>query len=279
MIGVTEPERAAAAELARRTGVPRHDAVVVLGSGWAGAAAALGEVVAELPMTDLPGFLPPVADGHAGLVRSTRLGGLHVLVMLGRTHLYEGHGPGPVVHGVRTAAAAGCGVAVLTNASGGLRADWPAGTGVVLTDHLDLAGGSPLTGPQFVDLSAAYSPRLRELARAADPALVEGVYAMLRGPHYETVAEARMLVALGADLVGMSTVPEVIAARAVGLEVLGLSVVTAVEPLTYDAPGVDADDVVRIAAEAAGRLGGTIATVLARGADHDHEGGPLWPRR
>jgi purine-nucleoside phosphorylase len=258
--------REAAAELARRTGVPRHDAVVVLGSGWSGAAAALGEVVAELPMTDLPGFLAPVADGHAGLVRSTRLGTLHVLVLLGRTHLYEGHGPGPVVHGLRTAAAAGCGVAVLTNASGGLRADWPAGTGVVISDHLDLAGASPLVGPHFVDLTDAYARRWRELALTVDPGLVEGVYAMLRGPHYETVAEARMLVTLGADLVGMSTVPEVIAARAAGLEVLGLSVVTAVEPLTYDAPGVDADEVVRIAAEAAGRLGSTIATVLTRGA-------------
>jgi purine-nucleoside phosphorylase len=253
---------AAARELARRTGVPRHDAVVVLGSGWAGAAEALGEVVTEFPVTDLPGFLAPVADGHTGVVRSTRLAGRHVLVLLGRTHLYEGHGPGPVVHGIRTAAAAGCGTAVVTNASGGLRADWPPGTGVVLRDHLDLAGASPLTGPQFVDLSAAYSPRLRALAEEADPGLVEGVYAMLRGPHYETVAEARMLVTLGADLVGMSTVPEVVAARAAGLEVLGLSVVTSVEPLTYDAPGVDADEVVAVATAAAGRLGTTIARVL-----------------
>src|SRR4051794_16331515 len=106
--------REAAAAVAARTGVERHDAVVVLGSGWAGAVDALGEVVAELDVGELPGFLPPVAQGHAGRLRSTRMGGRAVLVVLGRTHLYEGHGPGPVVHAVRAAAAAGCRTAVLT---------------------------------------------------------------------------------------------------------------------------------------------------------------------
>jgi purine-nucleoside phosphorylase len=259
--------REAAAAVAARTGVERHDAVVVLGSGWAGAADALGDVVAELDVGELPGFLPPVAQGHAGRLRSTRLGGRAVLVVLGRTHLYEGHGPGPVVHAVRTAAAAGCRTAVLTNASGAIRQDWPPGTGVVLRDHLDLAAAGPLAGPRFVDLTDAYSPRLRRLAHEAGPDLAEGVYAILRGPHFETVAEARMLRTLGADLVGMSTVPEVIAARELGLEVLGLSVVASVEPLEYGAPGVDADEVVRIAAAAASRLGRIIATVLLRDAD------------
>ncbi len=287
----------AARELAARTGVARHDALVVLGSGWAGAAAALGEVVAEVPMAQLPGFVPPVALGHEGRLLSTVLrrrpadddgdgaragrdGGDHadregadgggpvrVLVALGRTHLYEGHGPAPVVHAVRTAAATGARVALLTNANGSLRPDWGPGTGVALTDHLDLAGASPLTGPRFVDLTAAYSPRLRAaaLAAAADlgTPLAEGVYAMLRGPHYETVAEARMLRTLGADVVGMSTVPEVIAAREAGLEVLGLSVVTVVEALEQGAPGVDADEVVRVAARAASGLGRVLAAVLA----------------
>lgn len=278
MIAVTDDPydvaREAARALADRTGVARHDAVVVLGSGWSGAADALGETVAELAAADLPGFLPPVAPGHAGRLRSTRLGGLALLVVLGRTHLYEGHGPAPVVHAVRTAAAAGCRTAVLTNASGAIRQDWPPGTGVVLRDHLDLAAASPLTGPRFVDLTDAYAPRLRRLAAEADADLVEGVYAILRGPHFETVAEARMLRTLGADLIGMSTVPEVIAARELGLDVLGLSVVTAVEPLTEGAPGVDADEVLRVAAASATRLGRIIATVLLRDADSRDEQRP-----
>jgi purine-nucleoside phosphorylase len=265
--------REAAVRLAERTGVERHDALVVLGSGWAGAADALGEVVVELDVRELPGFLPPVAQGHAGRLRSTRLGDLALLVVLGRTHLYEGFGPGPVVHAVRTAAAAGCRTTVLTNASGAIRQDWRPGTGVVLRDHLDLAAAGPLVGPRFVDLTAAYAPRLRRLARETDPDLAEGVYAILRGPHFETVAEARMLRTLGADLVGMSTVPEVIAARELGLDVLGLSVVASVEPLEYGAPGVDADEVVRVAAAAATRLGQIIATVLLRDAESSGEPG------
>src|SRR3954468_1273422 len=266
--------REAAARLAERTGVERHDALVVLGSGWAGAADALGDVVFELGGGELPGFLPPVAQGHAGRIRSMRLGDLALLVVLGRTHLYEGHGPGPVVHAVRTAAAAGCRTAVLTNASGAIRQDWPPGTSVVLRDHLDLAAAGPLVGPRFVDLTDAYAPRLRRLAHEADANLAEGVYAILRGPHFETVAEARMLRTLGADLVGMSTVPEVIAARELGLEVLGLSVVASVEPLEYGAPGVDADEVVRVAAATASRLGRIIATVLLRDAGVLPEHGP-----
>jgi purine-nucleoside phosphorylase len=257
----------AAGVLAARTGVERHDALVVLGSGWGGAAGALGEPVAELGVRDLPGFLAPVAPGHDGRILSTRLGPLRVLVVLGRTHLYEGHGPEPVVHAIRTAAAAGCRTALLTNAGGTLRPDWPPGTGVVVRDHLDLAGASPLTGPRFVDLTDAYSVRLRDLAHVADPDLAQGVYAMLRGPHFETVAEARMLRGLGADLVGMSTVPEVVAARELGVEVLALSVVASVEPLQYGAPGVDPDEVVRIASAAATRLGRVLATVLLRDAD------------
>jgi purine-nucleoside phosphorylase len=271
-----ELARDAARALAERTGVRQHDAVVVLGSGWGDAVDAFGAPVAELDVRDLPAFVAPTAPGHAGRILSTRLPagadqadaeGLRVLVVVGRTHLYEGHGADRVVHAVRTAAAGGCRIALLTNAGGALRQDWPPGTGVVLRDHLDLAGASPLAGPRFVDLTDAYSPRLRDLAQAADPDLAQGVYAMLRGPQFETVAEARMLRALGADLVGMSTVPEVVAARELGLDVLALSVVASVEPLEYGAPGVDADEVVRVAAAAAARLGHVLATVLLRDAD------------
>ena len=148
------------------------------------------------------------------------------MVLLGRTHLYEGRGVDAVVHGVRTAAAAGCRTVVLTNAAGGVREGLPVGQPVLVSDHLNLTARSPLVGARFVDLVDLYSARLRGLVRGVDPTLEEGVYAALPGPHYETAAEIRMLRTLGADLVGMSTALEAIAARAEGLEVLGVSLVT-----------------------------------------------------
>jgi purine-nucleoside phosphorylase len=251
----------AARALAAATGVGTHDVAVVLGSGWGGAADALGRPVAEVAYADLVGFRPPVAPGHAGLARSYERGGRNILVLLGRTHLFEGHGPGAVVHAVRTAAAAGCRSLVLTNASGSLRDDWPPGTGVVLTDHLNMTAVSPLSGAQFVDLTAAWSPRLRALAHGVDATLADGVYAMLPGPHYNTRAEAIMLRTIGADLVGMSTVLEAIAARAARLELLGISTVTTQE---IDGPPIDPDEVVAVAAAAASRLGTTLATIIDR---------------
>ena len=217
---------AAAAVIAERTAVPEHDVAVVLGSGWAPAADALGAPDTVLAMAELPGFSAPTAAGHGGQLRSLRIGAQRVLVLLGRIHGYEGHPPADVVHPVRTACAAGAGTVVLTNAAGGLRPEYTVGQPVLIADHLNLTARSPLVGAQFVDLVDAYSPRLRAAARRVDPALAEGVYAGLPGPHYETPAEIRMLRTLGADLVGMSTVHETIAARAAGAEVLGMSLVT-----------------------------------------------------
>jgi purine-nucleoside phosphorylase len=265
-----ELARAAAEHLATLVGVARHDVAVWLGSGWKDAADAFGDGV-ELALTDLPGFPAPTALGHGGTVRSVAVDGLRVLVFLGRVHLYEGHPPAVVVHGVRTAAAAGCGVAVLTNGAGSLRADWPVGQGVVLTDHLNLTACSPLTGPppppghagRFVDLTDAYSPRLRALAREVDPSLVEGVYVGLGGPHFETPAEIRAFRVLGGDLVGMSTVLETIAARHSGMEVLGLSLAT--NPAAgVGAEPVDAEDVIRAGRAAAPRLGAVLRELCAR---------------
>ena len=249
----------AARALADRTGVQRHDAVVVLGSGWDDAADVLGTPVAELEVAQLPGFLAPVAPGHRGLARSYDLHGVAVLAYLGRTHLYEGHGPGPVAHPLRVAAATGATVAVLTNASGGLREDWSPGTGAVLTDHLNLTFVSPLVGADFVDLTDAWSPRLRAAARAADRTLVQAVYAQLPGPSVQTVAETAMLRTLGADLVGMSTVVEAIAARAAGMELLGLSAVT-----TREGTGevLDPDEVVAVAQSTARRVSRVLPAVL-----------------
>lgn len=226
MTGPAQIAQDAAAVLARRTGAPAHDIAVVLGSGWRPAAAALGDATVEIPFTDLPGFVPPQVIDHAGTVRSVPLDGRRILVLLGRTHIYEGHGVAQVVHGVRTACAAGARVVVLTNAAGGIAAGLEAGQPVLISDHLNLTAASPLTGPRFVDLTDAYSPRLRALAREVDPTLAEGVYAGVAGPHFETPAEIRMLGTLGAGLVGMSTVLETIAARVEGAEVLGISLIT-----------------------------------------------------
>src|SRR5215469_18714155 len=238
----TDPYAAAAesaARLAQLTGQAGHDVAVVLGSGWAPAAEALtadqpGADAVEVPLADLGHFAPPTVAGHSAVARSAGVGGLRVLVFLGRTHLYEGHPVASVVHGVRTAVAAGCRVIVLTNAAGGIREDLAVGQPVLISDHINLTGQSPVAGPpppdgypsRFTDLSEAYSAKLRAVARAADPSLEEGVYAALTGPHYETPAEIRMLRAAGADLVGMSTALETIAARHLGAEVLGLSLVT-----------------------------------------------------
>jgi len=222
-----ELAREAAAVLRRATGVETHDLALTLGSGWGQAADLLGETVAEVPADEIPGFTRPALEGHVGTLRSVRTAtGTHALVIGARTHFYEGRGVRAVVHGVRTAAAAGARTMVLTNGCGGLNPAWGPGTPVLIRDHLNLTGRSPLEGATFVDLTDLYSPRLRELARRVDPSLDEGVYAQFTGPHYETPAEVRMAGVLGADLVGMSTALEAIAARHAGMEVFGISLVT-----------------------------------------------------
>lgn len=261
--GWAEAARAAADCLRDRTGVERHDVAVVLGSGWRPAADLLGETVAELPATDLPGFPPPAVPGHAGTLRSVRIGERRALVFLGRTHLYEGHGVRAVVHGVRTAVAAGCKVVVLTNGCGGIRASYAPGQPVLVSDHINLTGESPIEGARFVDLTDLYSPRVLALCREVDPSLADGVYVALRGPHYETPAEVRMLRILGADLVGMSTVLEAIAAREAGAEVLGLSLVTNLAAGMTGAP-LEHEEVLAAGRDAAARMGKLLADVLGR---------------
>ncbi len=223
--------RLAAETIAERTGVDDHDVALVLGSGWGGAAELLGTLVGEVPTAEIPGFAAPAVAGHVATTRTIRVDRAdgssgHALVLGSRTHLYEGRGMRAVAHGVRTAAAAGASVVILTNGCGGLNRDWAPGTPVLISDHLNLTGRSPLEGATFVDLSDLYSARLRAVARGVDPSLPEGVYAQFAGPQYETPAEVRMAGALGADLVGMSTGVEAIAARHAGLEVLAFSLVT-----------------------------------------------------
>ncbi|BCN45221.1 purine-nucleoside phosphorylase [Prescottella equi 103S] len=256
-------EQQAADVLAERTGIAKHRAAVVLGSGWRAAADSLGEPVATVPMADLPGFATPSASGHAGTVLSIRVGDTPVLVLLGRAHAYEGHDLTRVVHPVRTAIAAGADTVVLTNAAGGIREGMSVGQPVLISDHLNLTARSPLVGAQFVNLVDSYSPRLRTLAREIDPTLAEGVYAGLPGPHYETPAEIRMLRILGADLVGMSTVHETIAARALGAEVLGISLVTNLAAGITGEP-LDHAEVLAAGQASAGRMGGLLRDLLAR---------------
>ncbi|GHH77647.1 purine nucleoside phosphorylase [Streptomyces sulfonofaciens] len=254
---------AAAARLRELTGADTHDVALVMGSGWTPAVDALGTAECDFAVTELPGFPPPTVAGHVGTVRSYRIGEKRAMVFLGRTHFYEGHGVAPVAHGVRTAAAAGCKTIVLTNGCGGLREGMYPGQPVLISDHINLTGASPIVGANFVDMTDLYSPRLRTLCKEIDPSLEEGVYAQFPGPQYETPAEVRMARAMGADLVGMSTALESIAARAAGVEVLGISLVTNLaagmtgEPLNHE-------EVLRAGREAATRMGGLLAQVLPR---------------
>ena len=219
--------RIAAQQLAERTGVEHHDIALTLGSGWGKAADLIGETVATVPAADILGFRPPAVPGHVGTLRSVRLpSGKHALVLGARTHFYEDHGVRSVVHGVRTAAAAGATTMILTNGAGGIKPSWGPGTPVLISDHINLTASSPLEGATFVDLTDLYSKRLREVAHEVDASLDEGVYVQFRGPHYETPAEVQMAKAIGGHIDGMSTALEAIAARQSGMEVLGMSLIT-----------------------------------------------------
>lgn len=219
--------RAAADTIARATGVAEHRVAVVLGSGWGEAAGLIGDEVAAVPLAEVPGFHAPKVPGHNAVIRSVRLpDGTHALVFGSRTHFYESRDAQAVAHTVRTAAAAGARTVVLTNGCGGLDPEIAPGTPVLIADHINLTGATPLVGTTFVDLTDLYSPRLRAIAREVDPSLREGVYVQFAGPQYETPAEVRMARTLGGDLVGMSTALDAIAARHAGLEVFGISLVT-----------------------------------------------------
>ncbi len=255
----------AAAVIADATGSPTHDIALVLGSGWGQTADRIGETLATVPHEDVPGFAKAAVAGHGSAMRSVRIGDSdrRALVFGTRTHFYEGKGVRSVVHGVRTAAAAGARAIVLTNGCGGLNPDWGAGTPVLIKDHLNLTATSPIEGAHFVDLTDLYTPRLREIAHSVDPQLPEGVYAQMRGPHYETPAEVAMVGRLGGDLVGMSTTLEAIAARQSGLEVLGVSLVTNLAAGVTDQPLSHAE-VIEAGQAAAQRCGELLAAVVTR---------------
>ena len=246
-----QPARVAAlvaAVRARTASVP--EVGIVLGSGLGGLADQLVDPVA-ISFAELPGWPAATAPGHAGRLLLGKLGGKPVVMLQGRFHLYEGNDPGLVIQPVLLFHALGARIVILTNAAGGLDPSFGPGTLMVMRDHINLTGRSPLIGPnadgmgpRFPDLTDAWSPRLRERLHAAGAiegvSLAEGIYVGLTGPTYETPAEVRMLAALGGHAVGMSTVLECIAARWVGLEVCGISLVTNAgagysgEPLTHE---------------------------------------------
>ncbi|GAB3199258.1 purine-nucleoside phosphorylase [Nocardioides hungaricus] len=241
----------------------RHDVALVLGSGWLPAVDALGEPTAEIGTTDLPGFGEAAVAGHSGRIRSIKSGDKSLLVFLSRTHYYEGRGVAAVVHGVRTAGRAGCRAIVLTNGCGGLEKTWTPGTPVLISDHINLTGTSPIVGAHFVDLTDLYSPRLRGLCREIDPSLDEGVYVQFPGPHYETPAEVRMAGILGGSLVGMSTTLEAIAAREAGMEVLGISLVTNLAAGIGGQP-LNHEEVLEAGRAAASRMGDLLGRIVPR---------------
>jgi purine-nucleoside phosphorylase len=274
---VDQPARIAALERAvrERTAIV-PEVGIVLGSGLGGLADELDEPVA-IPFDALPGWPSATAPGHVGRLLLGTLGGRRVVMLQGRFHLYEGNDPGLVVQPVLLFHALGARVVVLTNAAGGLDPSFGPGTLMIMTDHINLTGRSPLTGrnaeelgPRFPDMTDAWSPRLRARLHAAAQAegveMADGIYVGLTGPTYETPAEVRMLAALGGDAVGMSTVLECIVARWVGLEVCGVSLVTNAgagysgQPLTHE-------EVLEAGAAAGPRLARVIRRFVADLAD------------
>jgi purine-nucleoside phosphorylase len=268
-----ERVKGAAEAAAQHLDAEGADAAVVLGSGLGGVADRLAGA-RTAPYASLPGFPETTVAGHPGRLVTGTLSGRKVLLLCGRVHGYEGYAASEVGFGVRVAAALGARTLIATNASGGVDPAFAPGQIVAISDHINLTGTSPLTGPnderlgpRFVDMTDAYAPALRALAaeasqRALRRPLAEAIYAGMAGPAYETPAEVRLLRTLGAGLVGMSTVHEVITARHAGLAVLGLSLVANAAAGVTGAP-LRHEDVTRAAAAGAESMGSLIAAVVA----------------
>ena len=265
--------QAAAETIADRTGAPGHDVVAVLGSGLGEYPKGLVDTT-PIPYEEIPGFTIPKAMGHTGNLYSAKMGDNQVLLLSGRAHAYEGHSADTVTFAVRTAVLAGCRKVVLTNAAGGCGEGIEPGDLVALTDHINLSGVSPLRGendlrlgPRFPDMTDVYTPRLRELAKSVGEEvgvpLKEGIYLWWHGPMYETPAEIRMAMTLGASLVGMSTVPEATAARHMGAEILAISLCT--NRAAGLAEGrLSGEEAIEVANQSADKLGALFDALLPR---------------
>ena len=263
---------AAAGFLRGRIGEPPRVAVV-LGSGLGAFADRLTGPV-QVPYGEIPHWPAAAVVGHAGVLVAGKSGGLPVLTLSGRAHFYEGHDLRTVTFPTRVLGRLGVRTVVLTNAAGGINTSFAPGTLMVIDDHINLMGSNPLVGvnedqfgPRFPDMTYVYAPRLRRLAdqaaAAAGVAVRHGVYVALHGPSYETPAEIRFLRAIGADAVGMSTVPEAIAARHMGVEVLGISCITNPAAGVLPEP-LDHDEVMAVAQRVSGQFMSLLEAVLAR---------------
>ena len=255
-------------------GMDTLDIFLVSGTGWQPAIDALGDQVATIDYSKLGGFVDTSVEGHRSELALYELSGRMVLVSAGRVHLYEGHTPSQIAHPIRTAVLAGCKTVILTNAAGGISDDFQVGSLVTISDHINLTGQSPMTGQstpprfgsRFVSLIGIYSKQLRQLAHDADGRLGEGVYAGVPGPHLETPAEVRMLQAIGADMVGMSTVIEAIAARHVGADVLGISLITNIackDESSSSSKPFGMSDLIEVATDSAQRSSALLRHVIA----------------
>ncbi|MBM7051374.1 MULTISPECIES: purine-nucleoside phosphorylase [unclassified Rothia (in: high G+C Gram-positive bacteria)] len=256
--------REAASFIAEATDVEQHDIALTLGSGWGEAASLIGEATHVLSADEVPGFHKAAVAGHPGTLTSILTpSGKRALVIGARTHYYEGRGVDAVVHGVRTAAALGAKTMILTNGCGGLNPSFHEGMPVLISDHINGTFTSPLKGAHFVDMTDLYSLRIRDIAREIDPTLLEGVYLQLPGPHYETPAEIKMARTWGADLVGMSTALEAIAARAAGLEVFGISLVTNMAAGIQETP-LNHEEVLEAGRNAGPRISRLLADIVGK---------------
>jgi len=263
---------AAVSAVRARLGNRRVEVAIVLGSGLGELAERLADPV-RIPYAEIPGFHVPTVAGHRGELVCGTLGGRPVIAQSGRFHLYEGHAAAVTALPARVFHRLGATIFIATNAAGGIRPSFRPGSLMLITDHLNLTGSNPLAGPaladepRFPDMSAAYDPGLRalvlEVAKGQGLALEQGVYAALLGPSYETPAEVRMLAALGADAVGMSTVPEVIVAHARGMRCLGVSTITNAAAGVSGA-ALSHAEVMETAAQVGRRLGDLIEGVVAR---------------
>jgi purine-nucleoside phosphorylase len=242
----------------------RQDICVVLGSGWSSAVESWESEGSELrPVTGLPGFSAQAVAGHAGSVQSVSFEEYRALVFRGRTHYYESRDPFAVAHAVRVALATGCRLIVLTNAAGAINTEYTLGQPVLIRDHLNLTWASPFNEPPDCDMTAIYAPRLIEKMQQLVPGIRAGVYAQFLGPQYESPAEIRMAALAGADLAGMSTAIEALAAVAGGAEVMGVSLVTNAAAGTSEA-ALDHADVLAVGRRSAGAVLGKIRAAIPR---------------